>query len=214
MSRLLGFRLFYALLHRFSDVTRRGRMRRFEDFLRRDPGAGPPRILDLGGQPEIWENVRRPCDVTLLNLPGAFHPPGPTRHRFTWVEGDACDVRQFGDRQFDVVFSNSVIEHVGGPDRQAAFAREVRRLGRRYWVQTPSKYFPVEAHCGMPFWWFYPESVRRFFIARWRAKLPEWTEMVEGTTVLTRDWLRALFPGARVRTERVLALPKSYVAHT
>jgi hypothetical protein len=113
-----------------------------------------------------------------------------------------------------VVFSNSVIEHVGPEIRQQSFAREVRRLGRAYWVQTPSKWFPVEAHCGMPLWWFYPEFVRRAIIRRWQEKLPGWTKMIAGTRVLSLRQMRRLFPEATIHVEYSFGLPKSYVAYS
>jgi hypothetical protein len=197
----------------FSERTRRARMKQFNDFLDHS-GPGILRVLDLGGQPHIWQSVYRPLDITILNLPGIVDRLPDSHHRFTYLEGDACDVKQFADQSFDLVFSNSVIEHVGDEEHQKAFAREARRLGKRYWVQTPSKYFPVEAHNGMPGWWFYPQWLRERFIRGWKQKLPEWTEMVEGTRVLSKNWLEKLFPGARIRTERVLAFPKSYIVHS
>jgi SAM-dependent methyltransferase len=136
------------------------------------------------------------------------------QHRIRYVEGDACNVVEFGRGDFDVIYSNSVIEHVGPEDRQEAFASEVRRLGTRYWVQTPCKWFPIEAHCGMPLWWFYPERGRRFFIERWRKKLPNWTEMIEGTRVLTLDHLRSMFPGSSVHAEWLFGFPKSYAMYS
>ena len=84
-------------------------------------------------------------EPTRRRLPGEFEilqSPGLRHHTFHVIEGDACSVEQFGDRSFDLVFSNSVIEHVGPPAKQAEFAHEVLRLGRSYWVQTPSKWFP------------------------------------------------------------------------
>jgi hypothetical protein len=173
------------------------------------------RILDLGGQPQMWEHVEMPLDITILNLAGiAKTDVGVLQHRIRYVEGDACDVSQFTRTDFDLIYSNSVIEHVGPEDRQDAFASEVRRLGTRYWVQTPSKWFPIEAHCGMPLWWFYPEGVRQAFLERWRKKLPAWTEMVEGTRVLTLDRVRALFPGSSVYTEWAFGFPKSYAMYS
>jgi hypothetical protein len=188
-------------------------MKWFMDFLKKS-GPGEVRILDLGGQPEIWEDVERPLNITILNLPGIVVRPEASRHQFTYVVGDGCHVDQFADQSFDIVFSNSVIEHVGDQEHQLAFAREVQRLGKRYWLQTPSIYFPVEAHSGMPFWWFYPESIRQRLLKRWRLKLPEWTEMIEGTSVLTKEWLKHLFPDGELRTERVMGIPKSYTIHS
>jgi len=181
----------------------------FAELMRISSGAA---VLDLGGHPKIWDSIALPLDITILNLPGAVETAAATHHRMRYVEGNACEVVAFREKQFDIVFSNSVIEHVGPPGRQADFAREVRRLGRAYWVQTPSKWFPLEAHCGMPFWWFYPAGLRRYFIERWRRKLPAWTEMVEGTRVLTRAELKRFFPEATITVERVCGFPKSYIA--
>jgi SAM-dependent methyltransferase len=173
------------------------------------------RILDLGGQPMVWQTLQMPLDITILNLPGAVKTEQQVpQHRIRYVEGDACDVAEFGPGDFDLIYSNSVIEHVGPEERQEAFASEVRRLGRRYWVQTPSKWFPVEAHCGMPLWWFYPEPLRAAFLERWRKKLPDWTEMVEGTRVLTLDRMKLLFPGGSVHNEWAFGFPKSYTIYS
>jgi hypothetical protein len=170
-------------------------------------------VLDLGGTPEIWSYPFLPAlNITIVNLPGCIQKSGASQHNFRYIEGDACDIEGFSDQDFDFVFSNSVIEHVGGPARRAAFANVIRRIGKSYWVQTPSVWFPVEAHNGMPLWWFYPDSLRRALIERWRTKLPAWTEMVEGTTVLQRSELVRLFPEASVIVERVLGFPKSYIA--
>jgi hypothetical protein len=171
------------------------------------------KILDLGGHPDIWSSVSIPLDITILNLPGRVVRTGDTHHSFSYVEGDACNVDQFGDDSFDVVFSNSVIEHVGGESKMKAFAGEVRRLGRAYWVQTPSPWFPIEAHNGMPFWWFYPDWLREVFFRRWSKKLPRWTEARRETTVLYSGQLEALLPGARIHVERFLGLSKSYSAY-
>jgi 2-polyprenyl-3-methyl-5-hydroxy-6-metoxy-1,4-benzoquinol methylase len=170
-------------------------------------------VLDLGGQPMIWEPVNPTLDITILNLPGIAQVAPRSHHDITYVEGDACNVIAYGDRSFDIVFSNSVIEHVGNERFRADFAREVQRLGKSYWVQTPCKYFPIEPHNGMPFWWFYPASLRRFIVERWRRKLPAWTEMIDGTDIVSRSELQRLFPNATVIVERFMGWPKSYIAY-
>ena len=170
-------------------------------------------VLDLGGTPSIWADEELPdLEITILNLPEASARAEKSRHTFQYVEGDACGVEGISDRSFDMVFSNSVIEHVGDFGRQMAFAHEVRRLGRSYWVQTPSIWFPIEAHTGMPFWWAYPVVLQRYFINRWRKKLPAWTDMVEATTVLRKSDMEKLFPDAQIMVERMFGIPKSYVA--
>jgi ubiquinone/menaquinone biosynthesis C-methylase UbiE len=216
-----SFRLkaFYLLLPAVMAFFRERRMRTLLSLVRIEPGT---RVLDLGGAPAIWEHIRVPLDITLLNLPGAvsageravLQSPGLNHHTFHLIEGDACNVEQFADRSFDLVFSNSVIEHVGPSPKQAEFAREVRRLGKSYWVQTPSRWFPIEPHSGMPFYWFYPEWLRAALMRRWRKNLPGWWADYIGTTrVLSKRRLAELFPNAKTRVEYFLGLPKSNVAY-
>lgn len=202
-------RLFEYSLRPVQFVMRKRRMSSFMSSMQVKENA---KILDLGGQPMIWSSVNPKLNITILNLPGIARQHYQSHHNITFVEGDACNVIGYEDRSFDIVFSNSVIEHVGDSNKQTEFAREVMRLGTCYWIQTPSKYFPIEAHSGMPFWWFYPQGFRQFLISRWRRKLPAWTEMVEGTRVIAASQLRALFPKSTLKTERVLGIPKSYVA--
>src|SRR5688572_9863699 len=112
------------------------RMRHLLRLLRPPPGA---RVVDLGGHEALWRMVPHDFHVTLVNLPGGGPPVWDTA-RYRLVEADACDLRDlFADNSFDIAFSNSTIEHVGGPPRQALFAAEVRRLAPAYWVQTPGE---------------------------------------------------------------------------
>jgi 2-polyprenyl-3-methyl-5-hydroxy-6-metoxy-1,4-benzoquinol methylase len=133
------------------------------------------------------------------------------KHTFSVVRGDATNAPHLNDGSFDIVFSNSVIEHVGEREKQAAFAKEVRRLAPSYFIQTPSIFFPLEAHTGLPLWWYYPESVRSRIIAHWRRTTPSYAEFVEGTRVLKKRDLRAFFPDAVIEPERVFGMTKSYL---
>jgi len=210
LTRYLRFTVFTRLKQPFSDWAR---LRRMQQMLRTFNLRQGMCVLDLGGTTEIWSYSFIPSlNITIVNLPGTIEKSTGSQHDFQYVEGDGCNVEGIGDQSFDFVFSNSVIEHVGGPARRQAFANEIRRIGKSYLVQTPSMWFPIEAHSGMPFWWFYPASLRRWLIERWRKKLPGWTEMVEATTVLRRSELERLFPEAKVIVERVLGIPKSYSA--
>ncbi|HVO22994.1 MAG TPA: methyltransferase domain-containing protein [Candidatus Margulisiibacteriota bacterium] len=210
-------KLFYKVLPTISAFFRRRRMSRLIEAVKIRSGM---RVLDLGGTPAIWEHVSVPLEITLLNLtiaPGTseiLRSPSLEHHTFHVVEGDACNVTQYGDRSFDVVFSNSVIEHVGPPAKQAEFAREVLRLGRSYWVQTPSMWFPLEVHSGMPFYWFYPRWLRTALIRSWRARLPAWwADYIETTRVLSRRRMAELFPNGRTRVDYFFCFPKSYVSY-
>jgi hypothetical protein len=204
------FNAFSRLKKPFSDWARRNRIEQMLSITGIKKGMS---VLDLGGTASFWSYPFVPSlDITVLNLPGTIKTATDSHHRFQYIEGDACNMAVIADQSFDFVFSNSVIEHVGGPERRAAFAREARRIGKAYWVQTPSIWFPIEAHTGMPLWWFYPQALRKLIIKRWREVLPAWTDMVEGTTVLKKGEIVRLFPGATILVERISGIPKSYTA--
>lgn len=195
---------------RFSRFNRARRKALFARLLAPAPGAS---VIDLGGVVGNWDDFPVPLKLTVVNLPGASGRAARSPHEIEILQADACNLSQLDDGTFDIAFSNSVIEHVGAFARRAALAREIRRLGRRYWVQTPSAAFPVEAHNHMPLWWFYPEPVRNRLLRRWRRLMPARAEMIEGTTVVSRLEMRDLFPDARLITERFALLPKSYIAY-
>jgi hypothetical protein len=184
------------------------RMQAFLRLLNPRPGC---RIIDLGGTPFMWELIPHDFDVTLVNLEVSDSARKMTRYKH--VEGNACDLSSIPDRSYDIVFSNSVIEHVGDADAQARFAGEARRLAPSYWVQTPSPRFPIEAHTGVPFYWRRSEASRKKLISQWRSKLPVWADMIEGTRVLSRERMSELFPDATLYFERIAGLEKSIAAY-
>jgi hypothetical protein len=196
---------------------RRKRYRIFQRLIEDLPR--PVTVLDVGGTPTYWSMVpaeaKEGLQITLLNVE-QMPPPGDGLRS---VAGDARDLSQFGDRSFDVVFSNSVIEHVGNHGDQRSMAREVRRVGRRYHVQTPNRYFPIEPHFQFPMFQFLPTSVRAQLASRyalgWYSRLDnieEAYDLVSSIRLLSRRELRGLFPEASIVTERFAGLAKSFVA--
>ena len=191
----------------------RQRKRRMDAFVRRMRLREGMKIIDIGGKAEFWQDLAIPLNITILNLPGELnYDDSMSNHQFCFIEGDACNVKFISNNYFDIAFSNSVIEHVGDEIRQKLMAQEIRRLAPRYWVQTPSIWFPIEAHNHMPFWWFYPESIKTQFLERWKEKLPDWAVMIENTTVISKNKMAEFFPGAEIFTERVFGFTKSYTA--
>src|SRR5262245_1322294 len=160
----------------------------------------PLKILDVGGRQTVWERtglVGQPdVHIVILNIE-------QEECRYTNVHsvvGDARDMRGFHDCQFDIVYSNSVIEHVGSMDQMARMASEVRRVGRRYFVQTPYRYFPIEPHFVFPMFQFLPLSIRTLMVQNfslgWIAKQPDRkraADAVRSITLLSRRQLQSLF---------------------
>ena len=179
----------------------------------------PVNLLDIGGTETYWKTMGLTEDdeihITLLNV---FPSDVSLTFLKPWI-GDARKI-EAEDQSFDVVFSNSVIEHVGNIGDQEQMAREVRRVGKRYFVQTPNIYFPLEPHFLFPFFQFLPLGVRiwllRNFKLGWIARTPDPTEarrIVESIRLLDRQELLAQFPNARIYEEKLLGLTKSFVAY-
>ncbi|MBZ5624020.1 MAG: class I SAM-dependent methyltransferase, partial [Acidobacteriia bacterium] len=141
----------------FTTLSRYFRRRRMHRFAREFGITAETRILDIGGTPDCWALLPAKPRLTLLNTPRAKDDLAGAA---TWVAGDGRCL-PFRDGTFDVVFSNSVIEHVGDARSQQSFAREVARVGRGFWVQTPNRWFPVEQHLLTPFIHWLPKAWQR-----------------------------------------------------
>lgn len=191
---------------------RRWRAQRMSEMVARVGLRAGQRVIDLGGTEWMWRLVDLDVHVTLVNTPGSDARVSDAA-RFSLVLGDACDLGVYHDGRFDLAFSNSVIEHVGGPERQEAFAKELRRLAPAYWVQTPSDRFPLEAHTGVPYYWRLPDGVKARLLRRWRSRSPNWAHAIETTTVLPLPRMQALFPDGEVFVEHKFGFEKSYALY-
>lgn len=216
-----------------SHASREARMRRFAAFLEADPaGRRGATVVDAGGTLGYWREWAKLLPpgavsrIDVVNLPGQMRElAGRTLEqdgvalRFVAADLTAGEGAGALDARYDVAHSVSTIEHVGDAAAQAAFAAALRRLGRRVWVQTPAKEFPLEAHFRLPFFAWLPLPVRAFF--NWRFRLGvmprhrDWREAVafcRDTRLLTRRAFARLFPGCDVWTERCAGFPKCYLA--
>lgn len=204
--------------------TSRFRLKRFSVFL--DVLASIPdfdrplRILDVGGREAYWSDkqtlIDRPIEVTLLNL---WHSPETTRPNFFSVVGNACSMPEFESKSFDVVHSNSVIEHVGKWPDMMAMANEVRRVATAYFVQMPYFWFPIEPHARTPFFHWLPDSIRfRMVMTRDRGfykqcnTVDEAMRTVQEAAMLDKRMFSTLFPDAEIISERYFGLTKSLMA--
>ena len=200
-------------------IWRVKRMARFEQLVR--PKADDV-VLDVGGYPETWtarpQLTRR---VDCMNIHDVdWDASSAPDHRITTNIGDGCAL-EHADESYAIVFSNSVIEHVGDWQQQCAFAEEARRVGRNLWIQTPAFACPLEPHYLAPFVHWLPVAIRRR-VLRW---LTPWGWMekpsqkkvdatIAFTRLLTKKQMKQLFPDCIILTERLFwILPKSYVAY-
>lgn len=155
--------------------------------------VSPRRVLEVGGgQGFFAARLQRELGCEVVGVDVSERMVELQRKR--GVDAQVGDVQAlpFGDGEFDVVFSNAVIEHVGGRERQRRLVSEALRVGRRIFLTTPNRLFPLEVHTRLPFvHWLPDEASDRVYALLGRAA---------GTDLhlLSRRTLVSLFPG-RVR---------------
>ncbi|MEU3273747.1 class I SAM-dependent methyltransferase [Saccharomonospora sp. NPDC006951] len=190
---------------------------RFAELTRRFPDLAAMRVLDLGGIPDFWRSAPvRPSFVTTMNL-DKYEPP---EHWLEHIVGDACELGSLEacGGGYDLVVSNSLIEHVGGYQRRRDFADVVLAAAPSHWVQTPDRYFPVEPHYVAPGFQFLPLRTRARLVSKWPLAHERVHTVEEAVRqVLTIDLISAtelahLFPASDIWHERLLGFSKSIVA--
>jgi SAM-dependent methyltransferase len=168
-------------------------------------------VLDVGGRSQFWNSMPVKPKVTLLNI------CKDVNSEFPQIVASACDI-PYPAQSFDIVFSNSTIEHLGTWENQKQAAKEMLRVGRQVWVQTPYRWFPVEPHLLTPFIHWFPHKYQRSLLpytfwalivkpseehcdSIWKEiRLPDVTEM------------KTLFPDCQILYEKCGFLIKSLVA--
>ncbi len=210
-------RKFIEVQAAFARKMRKKRIALFESLISTLPR--PLNILDVGGEQRFWEIVgliKEDTKILLFNVSAS----DVSYPNLVAMVGDARNMREFSDKQFQIVFSNSVIEHVGTYAHQRQMAQEVQRVGERYYVQTPNRFFPQEPHFLFPFFQFLPVSFRVFLVTHfnlgWRGKIRQRQDALQAVKeirLLTEKELKVLFPGAKIYKEKLLGLTKSFIVY-
>ena len=185
-------------------ISLRSRRRKFGHFMETMAPMAETTVLDVGVDDVAFgERSVNEGSCGTLNF---FEDMYPWRQRVTalglhegvrfresypdvaYVRGDALEL-PFEDRSFDVVFSNAVIEHVGGEEEQRRFVAEALRVAPRVFLTTPNRWFPIEVHTRLPLVHWLPDSVshRAYELVR-----KPWAKR---NRLLGSGTLRDLFPG-------------------
>lgn len=198
-----------------SNAFRKKRMALFSSTF---PLSDQTKILDVGGTADNWLLIQCPAEVTLLNL---YIPDikKSCQASMKYVQGDGTNI-PFPDQSFDVVFSNSVIEHLYTFENQQKFANEVKRVGKALWIQTPSRSFFFEPHFLAPFFQFLTKRnqlklARSFTLWGWITKPSEnhVRKTVEEIRLLSIKEFQSLFADCLMNKEKFLGLmTKSFIA--
>lgn len=192
----------------------------FEDLIHKHfENQFPIRILDIGGMAYFWKDKellkKGLVEITLLNLQKE-ETDIPRLHS---ISGDATDLSEFKDKCFDLVFSNSVIEHLYTWENQKKMAKEIIRVGEKYWVQTPNKHFFVEAHYALPYAQYLPKKLTYFILTKTKLSRgmkwkPEYAQQyLNEIRLLSIGEMKELFPEARIYKEKLAWMTKSVTAY-
>lgn len=179
----------------------------------------PVSILDIGGKINFWENRRLAGDnnyeITIVNL----SKEKSSYSNIKTLIGDATDLSQFEKKSFDIVHSNSVIEHLYNFDNQLKMALEIVRLGKKHIIQTPNKYFFIEPHYLLPFFQFFSKKLQYYILTKTKlSRLKKWDEKfakqyIEEIRLLNLKEIKILFPKSKIYYEKFMGMNKSFTMH-
>ena len=179
----------------------------------------PLSILDIGGTVEFWKamHFNEPdVTITLLNL----ESPPIVEYPFKAIRGNATNLGSIKNNAFDLVFSNSVIEHLYSWENQQKMAAEVLRVAKWHFIQTPNYWFPVEPHWVFPCFQYLPKKLQIWLTQHFslghipqQKDLDKAKEQVDEIKLLTKGEMKSLFPNSTIYSEKFFGLNKSFVAY-
>jgi hypothetical protein len=176
------------------------------------------RILDVGGTLYNWQFIESDPKVDLLNLKGQ-EPKEPLGKSRSFIVGNGLDLK-IGDNAYDIVYSNSVIEHVGSYENQQIFAKELKRVANGLFVQTPAKEFFLEPHYLTPFIHWLPIRTQKKLLRNfslWGLLTRPSNDTVDTVLgeirLLNKAEFHDLFHDCTIITEKLCFFTKSYIAY-
>lgn len=221
-GKLRSYLLYNANQNNKDSVSYRLRNKRFEFFSgfcsRLDK---PVNILDLGGSDYHWRNSRfrnnKNFQITIVNTE---QQNVKDVCNLSFIKKDARELGYFSEKEYDLVYSNSLFEHINNFDEQKKLAEEIRRIGKHYFIQTPNFYFPLEPHFLFPFFQNLPEAARLKLVQKydlgWFKKQTDETkarELINSVRLLKKRELKQMFPDGKVYSEKYLLLNKSFIIY-
>jgi len=216
----LNFKNIFDISENKDSLGNKFREKRFSFFLKKFKKMQKPvTILDVGGKINFWENRgiagNTNFEITLINIEKEKSLYSNIRTK----KGDATDLSQFDDKSFDIVHSNSVIEHLYNFNNQSKMASEIIRVGKKHIVQTPNKYFFIEPHYLLPFFQFIPNKLKYYILTKTKlSRLKKWDknfakQYIKEIRLLSEKEMKTLFPKSKIYFEKFLGMNKSFTMH-
>ena len=199
------------------------RKKRFQKFLDLCKPQLTDTMLDVGGTIDFWSGENQVCNkIDVLNIRHIETSSNISNNakQIDLVVGDGRCL-PYNNNSYNIVFSNSVIEHVGSWEDQVNFAQECSRVGKKIWIQTPAKSFFIEPHYMTIFIHWLPKKMQKNLIRYFSVwgllckPAPESVcAIVDEIRLISSDEMRILFPDCKILKERFAFLfVKSYIAY-
>ncbi len=200
----------------FSAKLRNERMNLFIELLINSKFEREIKILDIGGTNYFWDlwlkKIPIPIDLTILNI------SQEVTKGYKSIILDANELYKLENLDYDVVFSNSLIEHLTTYENQIKFAETVQRISKKHFIQTPAFIFPLEPHFLFPFFHLFSRNIRVFLVQHlnlgWYKKQKnkrEAEKLVDEIRILKKNELKDMFPNSEIITEKIFFITKSYI---
>ncbi|MCX7877154.1 MAG: class I SAM-dependent methyltransferase [Ignavibacteria bacterium] len=195
---------------------RRVRFRHFTEITDKLPK--PVSVIDLGGTENFWIQMgiagNKNYNITLININGEKS----SYDNIFLIKADALELEVKYISKFDLIFSNSLIEHVGDFSKQKSLADIILSSGKPFFIQTPNYYFPFEPHFLFPGFQFLPLSLKKFLVKNFRmgwfnkcSSDEEAEKLVKSIRLLKKSEIIELFPNSSLIKEKFLLLTKSFI---
>ena len=216
----MNFKSIFDISENKNSLGNKFRKKRFSFFLKKFDSLNKPiTLLDIGGKINFWENRglagNNDYIITIINI----EKEKSNYSNINCLIGDATNLNQFNNKSFDIVHSNSVIEHLYNFENQKKMASEIMRVGKKHIVQTPNKYFFLEPHYLLPFFDIIPKKLKYFILTKTKlSRLKKWdkkfaSQYIEEIRLLSLKEMKELFPNSKIYFEKFLGMNKSFTMH-
>jgi len=204
-------------LNYFSSRFRVKRFAIFLGFLKKIKMENP-KIIDIGGTCNYWELMnthhRKNFKPIIVNI----SKDCLKNYICNGIKGDGKSLLFIKDKSLDVAYSNSMIEHLLSFEEQSEMARNINRIAKNYFLQTPAFVFPLEPHFLFPFFHWLPRKVRMLLVSKFKLgwferckNKMEAEKLVDSIRIMKKKEIKQIFGNVEIITERFFFIPKSYM---
>lgn len=189
----------------------------FQDLIEQIENKSTLKIIDLGGVPIYWKNMGLADDPKfIIECHNLIKFTSEFTNIFCYTS-DVTELTNIKENQFDIAYSNSVIEHVGSYENQKKMASEIKRVARYFFVQTPNFWFPIEPHVRLPIIHFLSLPLQTLLVLLTKRRSINCYKKIksarERVQLLSRRELKMLFPDGIIMDEKYFGVAKSFMVH-